>query len=237
MDLIYSFVRSGVVWGCLAVFIIGMIFQYLRFRKISTITEPICRVRPPKDVTLKAPKVFSEPWFRKKIIQIRTSLFCVHPLLFLVTISFHILWFLLPIFLLEHAVLYLFNWRINIMPVTFHPWVANILCIYVLVCGAYFLSRRLFVSRVRAITTLYDYIVLGLALMPFLTGLLMVNQIVPTGVNPIEFYKWMFIFHLGSFEMMLILFPFTKFAHMIYFFINRLAVMTLNSFRAGRRAW
>ena len=218
MDLIYSFVRSDIVWVCLAIFIIGMVFQYLRFKKISTIAPPPIRVPLPKGVTLQKPKLFSEPWFRNKVVRIRTSLFGIHPVMAIVTVSFHVLWFLLPLFLLEHAVLYLFNFHINIMPFTIPPLVANILCIYVILCGVYFLSRRIFVNRVRAITTIYDYIVLALALTPFLTGFFMINQLAPPQVNPLEFYKWMTIFHIGSFELLLLLFPFSKFAHMIYRF-------------------
>ena len=237
MDLIYSFVRSGIIWICLIVFIAGMIFQYLRFRKISTVSPPFVRVPLPKGETLQKPKLFSEPWLRKKVVQFRTSIFGIHPVMAIVTISFHVLWILLPLFLLEHAVLYLFNFNINIMPFAIPPIVTNILCLYVILCGLYFLSRRIFVSRVRAITTIYDYIVLALALTPFITGFLMINQLAPPQINLLDFYKWMTIFHIGSFELLLLLFPFSKFAHMIYFFINRFSVNTLVSFRAGRRAW
>lgn len=238
MDLIYSYVRSDIVWVCVAIFIVGMVFQILRFRKISTIAPPPIRVRLPKGETLQKPKLFSEPWFRKKVVQAKTSLFGIHPVMAVVTVSFHILWFLVPLFLLEHAVLYLFNFNINIIPFTIPPIITDILCIYVISCGLYFLSRRIFVNRVRAITTIYDYIVLALALTPFVTGFFMVNNhLIPPEVNLLWAYKWMTIFHIGSFELLLLMFPFSKFAHMIYFFINRFSMNTLVSFRAGRRVW
>ncbi len=51
-----------------------------------------------------------------------------------------------------------------------HESLTDGLTIVVLICVAFFMMRRIFLARVRAITSFYDYVVLLIAAGPFLTG-------------------------------------------------------------------
>jgi nitrate reductase gamma subunit len=82
---------------------------------------------------------------------------------------------------------------------------------------------------VRAITSFYDYLVLALATVPFLSGFLAFHQIFD--------YRTVMIVHMLSGELMLMAIPFTKLTHMIFFFLNRFLVVNEHTIGRGSRAW
>jgi len=99
----------------------------------------------------------------------------------------------------------------------------------VIICGIIFVLRRLLSDRVRSITTPYDYVILCLAMLPFVTGFLAYHQLFN--------YQIMVIAHMISGELMLIAIPYTKLVHMIYFFLNRCFIGSEYSFGKGSRYW
>jgi nitrate reductase gamma subunit len=99
----------------------------------------------------------------------------------------------------------------------------------VFICVAFFIIRRLFLARVRAISTIYDYIVLLIAVAPFLTGYLAYHQWFD--------YHTVIILHILSGELMLITIPFTKLGHMLFFFLYRFLIGSEYSFTRGSRTW
>ena len=105
----------------------------------------------------------------------------------------------------------------------------DIMTIIFLACALYFLLRRIFYARVRAITSLYDYLILCLSVAPFLTGFLAYHQIFD--------YKTIMVIHIVCGELMLICIPFTKLVHMIFFFINRIFLVSEYSLGTGNRTW
>jgi nitrate reductase gamma subunit len=101
--------------------------------------------------------------------------------------------------------------------------------VIVLICGAYFLGRRLFLARVRAISSIYDYVILLIAVAPFLTGFLAYHQWWD--------YKTVIFLHILTGEIMLITLPFTKLGHMLFFFLYRFFIGSEYSFVRGSRTW
>ena len=99
----------------------------------------------------------------------------------------------------------------------------------VLACGLFFGLRRLILRRVRAITSFYDFVVLGLVVAPFLTGFL-AHQ---TAFN----YNIMILLHILSAEVLLMLIPFSKFFHMVFFFIGRFMIINEHSLGTPTRSW
>lgn len=120
-------------------------------------------------------------------------------------------------------------WGVTLCPHVLSDRATDFLCGVVFSCGAVFLMRRLFVSRVRAITTPYDYLVWGIALGPFVTGFL--------AIHAVSAYKTLVIYHILSAQVLLVVAPFTKFIHMVMFFINRILLAGELSFGPGRRTW
>ena len=101
----------------------------------------------------------------------------------------------------------------------------------VLLIGAiiYLAVRRIVRSEVRILTGAWDYILLGITALPFLTGFLAYHQFGP--------YEPMMIAHVIAGELLLILIPFTKLSHMILFFFTRAFIGFEMGGRRGARSW
>ena len=96
--------------------------------------------------------------------------------------------------------------------------------------GVYFLCRRLFRARVRAIPSAYDYVVLFFATAPFITGFMAYHHFLD--------YDTVILLHMLAGEIMLMAIPFTKLVHMPFFFINRFVMIHENTFgTGGSRIW
>ena len=144
-----------------------------------------------------------------------------------VSTLFHVCLMLLPLFLLGHNEL--IELSIGMRLPSFPEYISDDFTLIVLFCCAFFLIRRVALARVRAISDLSDYLVLILATMPFLSGFLAYHQIFD--------YHTMIIVHMISGELMLVAIPFTKLAHMTFFFFNRFLVANEHTLGSGRRVW
>lgn len=224
---IYDFIRGPLVWISFIVFFLGVIYQAFSFWSLTEKKEwQAYNPRPRKKIE---PAGFNRETFLNVISKIKLSIVGVNPVMLIVTTLFHICLVVAPLFLMAHNVL--LDTYIGVNGPSLSEKVTDYMTIVLLVCAAYFLYRRLFVARVRAITTLYDYIMLTLAVAPFLTGFLAYHQIM------IEHYKLIISLHILSGELMLMAVPFTKFVHMIFFFIFRFTVRSEYSIGAGNRTW
>jgi hypothetical protein len=70
---------------------------------------------------------------------------------------------------------------------------------------------------------------LGLVIAPFLTGFLAHEAIYD--------YNILIFLHILSAEILLILIPFSKFFHMVFFFIGRFLVINEHSLGTPNRSW
>ena len=240
---IYDFVGGPLVWISFLVFIIGTIYQINRFFYLSKKVEE----EIPSNVTglpkkkssgktdrfsLKSisqgidyVKDFFEPE-NLALVKVRTVL-GVNPFVTVVTTIFHLCIVILPFFVYAHNML--LDESLGISFPSLPEAVTDIFTMIFLACAGYFLLRRLFVARVRAITTFYDFVILMIAVSPFITGYFAYHHMYD--------YKLMVILHILSGELMLMAIPFTKLVHMIYFFLNRFYIGTEYSFVRGSRTW
>lgn len=215
----YAFVRGPLLWIALIVFVFGVIFQIWRFVKVSR-SLPRTQLPGLKPATRRS--------LGEWIQQLRLTILYSQPVMIVVTTIFHILLLLLPLFVLGHNVLLDIAWGYSLPSLPEN--VGDVLTMVVLAGALFFLCRRLFLARVRAITTLYDYVILAIAAGPFLTGFLAYHQIGD--------YDTMILLHMLFGEIMLMAIPFTKLVHMVYFFINRFILVHENTFgRGGSRVW
>ena len=84
----------------------------------------------------------------------------------------------------------------------------------VIITSIVFLMRRIFAPEVKFVTSGDDFLILAISFFPFLTGFLAYHEwLLP--------YKAMVILHILFGEAMLIAIPFTRLAHMFYFFMTR----------------
>lgn len=135
-----------------------------------------------------------------------------HPFFMGVTYLFHICLVIAPIFLMAHVVLIEESW--NISWVTVPDKAADYMTLVIIAAGIFFLIRRLTDPNVKILTTASDYIVLAIALAPFITGYIAYHQWAG--------YKSWLIIHILCGEIMLIAIPFTKLSHFVLFFCSRI---------------
>ena len=123
----------------------------------------------------------------------------------------HIGLLLTPIFLLGHNVLWLERWGFRLWSLP--EGVADFLTILVIVSVIFLMLRRIALPEVRIITTVYDYLLLVIAVAPFITGFLAHHR-APD-------YNFWLITHILCGEIFLIAIPLTKLSHFVLFFLSR----------------
>ncbi|MGD8251682.1 MAG: hypothetical protein PVH30_12620 [Desulfobacterales bacterium] len=220
----YDIVRGPLVWVSILVFILGTAYQIIRFYQ-SSLLKPTLRLpqRPSGDSSLLPTQSLGY-----KLKMLKLTIIGSQPVMVVITTLFHLCLVVTPFFVLGHNVLLDLSWGISFPSLP--EGITDALTIVVIAGGLYFLYRRLFVKRVRAITTLYDYVVLLLATAPFVTGFLAYHLIFD--------YDTVVFLHMLAGELMLIAIPFTKLVHMPFFFINRFVMIHENTFgRGGSRVW
>jgi hypothetical protein len=116
-----------------------------------------------------------------------------------------------PIFLLGHNVL--LKERLGISLWTLPEAVADTMTVIVILSVIFLILRRIALPEVRIITNWYDYLLLLIAVSPFLTGFLAYHR------AP-DYYFWLMA-HIISGHVLLIAVPLTKLSHFLLFFMTR----------------
>ena len=219
-----NFVQGQLVSIAVIVFILGLVYQGIQFFKLTQKKE---WVFPPLPIENKPEKKTAEQWIIQCLRSLDGTLWKTDRALTIATSVFHVCLIAAPLFLLGHNILLDQSWGLSLfsLPESF----SDVLTLVVLICGAYFLWRRLFLARVRAISSIYDYIIILIAIAPFLTGFLAYHQWLD--------YRTVILLHILSGELMLITIPFTKLGHMLFFFLYRFFIGSEYSFVRGSRTW
>ena len=216
---IYGLVRGPLVWVALGVFVLGLAYQAWQFYSATRKQEVVL---PPASLLggVELPKPLS-------LADISNSFFGVHPVMAVVTTIFHVFLIMLPIFILGHNVLLEESTGFSLF--VFPEMVADVLTLVVIFGGVFFLLRRLIMRRVRALTTLYDYIILVIVIAPFVTGYMATQQ----WLN----YETILILHILAGELMLMAIPFTKLKHGLLLFLYRYLMNYEHCLGSGTRVW
>jgi nitrate reductase gamma subunit len=218
----YDFIRGPLISIAFVIFILGLILQWVQFFKLTNKKE---WVYPPLET--KSEKKTLKKFILSCLVSLNGTLWKTDPLVTIMTSVFHVFLIGVPIFLLGHNILLDQSWGLSLWSLP--ESITDVLTLVVLICVAFFLARRLFLARVRAITTLYDYVILLIAVAPFLTGYFAYHQWFD--------YDMVMTLHILSGEAMLITIPFTKLGHMLFFFLYRFLIVNEYSFAKGARAW
>ena len=124
---------------------------------------------------------------------------------------FHLCVVLLPIFLLAHTVLWYESWEIQWWSLP--DLLADLMALWVILACVYFIFRRLHIREVKQVTRPMDFGLLIIILLTFLTGFLAYHQWGP--------YRSILILHIISSEILLVVLPFSKLGHMLFFGFSR----------------
>lgn len=229
----YDFVRGPLVWISFIVFFGGIFIQIMRFFLLSRekkgfpVQYASAKQRKAKKEAKKKVRFDRDKW-RRWIAHIRaTTVLGPHPFMAVLTGVFHFCLIVTPLLTMAHHLLLYDSFGVHFFYLS--ESTTDFLTIVFLICALIFLIRRLTVRQVRAVTTPYDYVILAVTVLPFLTGFLAYHQIFD--------YKTMIILHILSGEIMLIMIPFSKLVHMLYFFINRFFISGEYGFVRGSRVW
>jgi nitrate reductase gamma subunit len=219
-----GFIEGPLILMSFVIFLLGVLFQIYRFFSLTREKERVVLNLETKKQS--SPQELGSQ-VRTLIKLLKRTIFGTHPVVIGVTCLFHILIFIVPIFLLAHQILLEAAWGIRFG--SFSESISDALTLLVLLGGLFFLCRRVFLRQVRSITTSYDYLVLLIVLAPFITGFFATHQWFD--------YRTMIFLHILSGEIMLITLPFTRLGHMIFFFLYRFMIGSEYSFARGTRTW
>jgi nitrate reductase gamma subunit len=226
-ETIYEVLRGPLVSASAAVCLLGVVFQIIRFWRRSRQIAEFCYqsdTRPTPGIAVARGAQPPSP----KLADLRKTVFARYPVMVVVTALFHAGLVIAPVFLLSHNVLLDQSWGFSLL--CFSERLTDYLTLLVLGACLFFLARRVLLARVRAMSSFYDFLILGLVTMPFLTGYLAYHQFFD--------YRTLIMLHMGSGELLIMALPFTKLMHAVYFFINRILVGGEHSFnKKGKRVW
>jgi nitrate reductase gamma subunit len=219
----YELARGPLMWAATVIFLAGIIYRsiqlYLLTRKKERALYSAAPVKP-KDRTPEERKM-------DLIVAFKHSLLGTHPIMAIISTIFHSFIFIIPLFLLGHNLLLYESWGLSLFSLP--DWLCDTLTAIFILIGLFFLLRRLIVPQVRIISTAYDYLVLGITVAPFLSGFFAYHQWFD--------YKTVITIHMLVGELMLMVIPFTKIGHMVFFFFVRILIGSEYSFGRGSREW
>ena len=198
MHDIYQFVSGPMVWISLFVFLGGSVYQLMRLILLVNRKEKFIFTYMSWKYSMRSILHWITPFATKN--------WRLHPLLTIVTFSFHICLILAPVFLLSHIILWDESWSISWWSIP--ERLADFMTLVVIAGCIFFMVRRLKLPEVRFVTSASDYIILALVVAPFITGFLAYHQVFA--------YRVVLILHILTGEIMLIAIPFTRLIHMLF---------------------
>jgi len=215
---IYNLVRGPFVWIAFLVFIGMSVYKvrrlYLMAKKEKVVLPSIKIEAAGKSILHWIFPFGSRNWRLRWPVTITTFVF-------------HIGLVFTPIFLLSHNILWYESWGLSWWSLP--EKVADIMTLLVIVTSVIFFMRRILAPEVRFVTSSDDLLILAISFLPFLTGFLAYHSLLLP-------YKAMVILHILFGEAMLIAIPFTRLAHMFYFFMTR-AFMGSQAAGWGGKDW
>lgn len=203
----YHFVTGPLAWAAFLIFFFGVIYRIIWY--IRGLDWKLDRVAYTEHATYGVKGAIRSilMW----IIPFGTHSWRFYKGMTVLVFGFHIGLLFTPVFLRAHNVLLEERWGVSLWSLP--EGVADFLTIVVIVTGILMALRRFAFPQVRIITTAYDYILLAIAMAPFVTGFLAYHQ----AGN----YNFWLIAHIISGEIMLVAIPFTKLSHFVLFFMSR----------------
>jgi nitrate reductase gamma subunit len=199
---LYAFGRGPLVWIAFIVLFVGSVYKLARMLVLAKKDKVIYPYMSLK-FSLRSLVHWMLPYGSRN-----TRL---HPGMTLATFAFHVCLLVTPVFLMAHAVLLRESWGIYLP--TLPASVADAMTLVVIFVGLFFLARRLFLPAVSYVTYASDWVILLIAVAPFVTGFVATQGWLH--------YNTMLLLHIFTGAVWLMAIPFTRLSHMLYFFFTR----------------
>jgi len=130
----------------------------------------------------------------------------------------HIGLIIVPLLLLDHIVRWESFLGVNLPAIS--TGTADVLTVLTIACALLLLAYRTFRARHRLVSGPMDFFLLLLILAPFVTGFLAAHP----AINPVS-WEVMMLGHILSAEALFVTIPFTKLAHVVLFFFDRISAV------------
>ena len=197
MNAFIDFIMGPMVWISALVFVLGLVFKFVKIYTGIKEKESFVFTYMTWPHSLRSIAAWLIPFFPQSTRN--------QPVFWAITYCFHILLFLVPLFLSAHIVL--FDEAFQISWPALNDGLADGMTLAVILALVFLAVRRMVVPEVKFLTSIKDFILLLIVLLPFLTGFIAYHQAFS--------YQWMVIIHVLSGELMLIAIPFSRFSHML----------------------
>ena len=160
-------------------------------------------------------------------IRIKNTIFGTNPVMGIISLVFHLLLFITPVFLSAHNIIA--DLTIGISLPAIPEQLTDIFALLIMALGGFFLARRIFIPRVRMISTVRDYLTLLLVMDPFMSAIIAYHHFFN--------YRVVIYAHMIIGEMAIIIIPFTGLIHMPFIIFSRFFIDSEYSIIPGNRSW
>ncbi len=203
----YEFVTGPLAWLAFAVFVIGIIVRLVLY--VRGLDWKLDRVTYSVNTAYGVRGAVRSILFW--LVPFGTQSYRNNPGFTLALFVMHLGLIVTPIFLLGHNILLQERWGFSLWSLP--GGVADALTIAVIFSALLLVMRRIALPEVRIITSAYDYLLLAIAVAPFVTGLIARYAFVNS-------QPWLIV-HVLCGEIFLIAIPLTKLSHFVLFFATR----------------
>ena len=203
----YAFVTGPLAWLSFGIFFIGLLYRLVWY--IRGLNWQMDRVTYSVNVAYGIRGALRSIFVW--LVPFGTRSWRFYPGFTILVFVFHICLLATPIFLMGHNVLLLerFGFSLPTLP----EGLADGMTLAVIVAAVFIILRRIALPEVRILTKPYDFLVLAIAVAPFLTGFIAYHQV--------GNYDFWIVAHVLCGEIMLVAIPFTKLSHFLLFFLSR----------------
>ena len=203
----YELVTGPLAWLSFGIFFFGLLYRLVWY--IRGLNWQLDRVTYSQNVGYGVKGALRSIFFW--VVPYGTHSWRFYPVFTILVFVFHVCLLATPVFLMGHNVLLLERWGFSLP--TLPEGVADVMTIGVMVAALFIVLRRIGLPEVRILTKPYDFLVLAIAVAPFVTGFIAFHQI--------GNYDFWIVAHVLCGEIMLVAIPFTKLSHFLLFFLSR----------------
>jgi nitrate reductase gamma subunit len=203
----YEFVTGPLAWLSFAVFFVGLAYRLVWYTR--GLNWQMDRVTYTKHIGYGIRGALRSIGYW--LIPFGTHSWRYYPGFTVLVFVFHIGLLATPVFLGGHNVILLERWGISLP--TLPEGLADVMTMAVIVAAVFIILRRIALPEVRILTKPYDFVVLAIAVAPFITGFIAFHQLGD--------YNFWIVVHVLCGEIMLVAIPFTKLSHFLLFFLSR----------------
>ena len=203
----YEFVTGPLAWLAFLVFFIGIIVRLVLY--VRGLDWKLDRVTYSVNTSYGVRGALRSIIFW--LIPFGTHSWRNNPMFTLLVFVMHIALIFTPLFLLAHNIVMQERWGFSLWSMP--DALSDVMTIAVIVSVVLLIMRRIAFPEVRIITNAYDYLILAIAVAPFVSGL--IARYAYAYSEP-----WLIV-HVLCGELFLIAIPLTKLSHFVLFFATR----------------